>query len=130
MGRKFEFDFDVATGKEVSKLDGHSGTVNNVAFSPDGVKIMSGSDDKSVLVRGGREFIPLLLIAQYGMMRFSCVHCLGPAQHTPDTLPGLWGCLERNGNINDEESEEVDDDEDDKDYECEEGEEGDDDEDE
>ena len=112
MGRKF--DFDVASGKEVSKLDGHSGGVMSVAFSPDGAKVVSGSDDKSVRmwnvgnspdgakivddsavrVRGGHDVLPLLLIAQFSMLRFSCVQCRGPAQHTSDTLPGLWGCLE------------------------------------
>ena len=31
-------------------LEGHSGCVNSVAFSPDGQKIVSGSDDKTVKV--------------------------------------------------------------------------------
>ena len=87
MGRKF--DFDVASGKEVSKLDGHSD--GDVGSSPDGAKIV---DDSAVRIRGVHDVLPLLLIAQFSMLRFSCVQCLGPAQHTSDTLPGLWGCLE------------------------------------
>ena len=95
----------------MSKLDGHNQAVTSVAFSPDGAKVVSGSYDESVRVwdavnspdgakivssvRVRDDILPLLLIARFDVMRFSCVQCLGPAQHTSDTLPGLWGCLER-----------------------------------
>ena len=32
------------------KINAHSGDVNSVAFSPDGTKIVSGSDDKTIKV--------------------------------------------------------------------------------
>ena len=38
----------MATGKETSKLEGHSDYVRSVAISPDGKTIVSGSDDKTV----------------------------------------------------------------------------------
>ncbi len=40
--------WDMATGKEMSKLQGHSGEVYSVAISPDGKTIVSGSDDKTI----------------------------------------------------------------------------------
>jgi WD40 repeat protein len=39
--------FDVATGRLVASLEGHQGKVNVVAFSSDGKRVVSGSDDKS-----------------------------------------------------------------------------------
>ena len=38
----------MATGKEMSKLEGHGDDVNCVAISPDGKTIVSGSDDKTI----------------------------------------------------------------------------------
>ena len=32
------------------KTNAHSGDINSVAFSPDGTKIVSGSDDKTIKV--------------------------------------------------------------------------------
>ena len=32
------------------KMDAHSGDINSVAFSPDGTKIVSGSDDETIKV--------------------------------------------------------------------------------
>ena len=40
--------WDVATGAELQRLEGHSSYVNSVAFSPDGVRLASGSHDESV----------------------------------------------------------------------------------
>ena len=41
--------WDAATGKPVGQpLTGHTGEVFSVAFSPDGNRIVSGSDDKTV----------------------------------------------------------------------------------
>ncbi|CAD8215578.1 unnamed protein product [Paramecium octaurelia] len=40
--------WDVKTGQQKSKLDGHSSQVQSVQFSPDGTKLGSGSADKSV----------------------------------------------------------------------------------
>jgi WD40 repeat protein len=35
-------EWDAATGKEVAKLEGHTGPVTSVAISPDGSRIISG----------------------------------------------------------------------------------------
>ncbi len=40
--------WDMATGKEMSKLEGHGGYVRSVAISRDGKTIVSGSDDKTI----------------------------------------------------------------------------------
>jgi WD40 repeat protein/tRNA A-37 threonylcarbamoyl transferase component Bud32 len=42
--------WDVATGKEILPLKGHTEQVLSVAFSPDGQRIVSGSGDKSIKV--------------------------------------------------------------------------------
>jgi WD40 repeat protein len=38
----------MATGKETSKLEGHSNAVSSVAISPDGKTIVSGSYDNII----------------------------------------------------------------------------------
>lgn len=40
----------LADGKEVKKLEGHTGSVNGVAFTPDGTQVVSGSADKTFRV--------------------------------------------------------------------------------
>ncbi len=45
--------WDMATGKEMSMLEGHSSAVSSVAISLDGKTIVSGSYDKTI--RYGRE---------------------------------------------------------------------------
>ena len=40
--------WDMASGKEKNKLEGHSGYVWSVAISPDGQTIVSGSYDKTI----------------------------------------------------------------------------------
>jgi WD40 repeat protein len=42
--------WDVTTGEEKAKLEGHSDYVTSVSFSPDGLSIVSGSADKTVRV--------------------------------------------------------------------------------
>ena len=42
--------YDMATSRELALLTGHTGGVNAIAFSPDGTKIASGSDDRTVKV--------------------------------------------------------------------------------
>ena len=41
------FGWDAAMGKELNVLNGHTGSVNSVAFSTDGTWIVSGSWDTS-----------------------------------------------------------------------------------
>ena len=40
--------WDMATGKEMSKLEGHNGYVYSMAISPDGKTIVSGSSDNTI----------------------------------------------------------------------------------
>ena len=40
--------WDVATGKLLASLQGHTGGVYSVAWSPDGKTLASGSDDRTV----------------------------------------------------------------------------------
>jgi len=42
--------WDASTGKQLNVLNGHTHFVNSVAFSTDGTRIVSGSDDNSVRV--------------------------------------------------------------------------------
>jgi len=42
--------WNASTGAELKRLDGHSHAVCSVAFSSDGTRIVSGSNDKSVRV--------------------------------------------------------------------------------
>jgi WD40 repeat protein len=54
--------WDAATGKETLSLTGHTSWVSSVAFSPDGKRIVSGSQDGTVKVRDaatGKETLSL-----------------------------------------------------------------------
>ncbi|MFK0735411.1 MAG: WD40 repeat domain-containing protein, partial [Gloeotrichia echinulata HAB0833] len=42
--------WNIATGKEIRTLNGHSSFVNSVAFSPDGKTLASGSLDKTIKI--------------------------------------------------------------------------------
>ncbi|BAZ79611.1 serine/threonine protein kinase with WD-40 repeats [Sphaerospermopsis kisseleviana NIES-73] len=46
--------WDVATGKSIATLTGHSNNVNSVAFSPDGKTLASGSLDNTIKIWRGR----------------------------------------------------------------------------
>ena len=40
--------WDAATGQLLRTFEGHSMSVRSVAFSPDGTRVLSGSDDKTI----------------------------------------------------------------------------------
>lgn len=42
--------WDVATGREIHKLDGHTNRVYSIVFSPDGERIVSASSDHTVRI--------------------------------------------------------------------------------
>jgi len=42
--------WDTETGKELRKLEGHTAPVRHAAFSPDGTKIVTGGNDRSVCI--------------------------------------------------------------------------------
>ena len=42
--------WDAATGKQKLTIEGHTDSVNSVVFSPDGHRIVSGSNDKTIKV--------------------------------------------------------------------------------
>jgi ABC-type sugar transport system substrate-binding protein len=42
--------WDVATGQEIRRFDGHTAPIRALAFSPDGQRILSGSDDNTMLM--------------------------------------------------------------------------------
>ena len=54
--------WDAASGQETLTLKGHTGAVRSVAFSPDGKRIASGSDDGTLKVwdaASGQEMLTL-----------------------------------------------------------------------
>ena len=42
--------WDAASGRELLALRGHEGTVTSAAFSPDGARVVTASDDKTARV--------------------------------------------------------------------------------
>jgi hypothetical protein len=69
--------WDLVTGEQETTLEGHVGPVRCVAFSPDGKKLVSGSDDTTVLVWDVREFQTPL----------------EATKPSPEGLTRLWGLL-------------------------------------
>ena len=50
--KAFEKKIDVTKFKCLKTLEGHSSTVMSVAYSPDGTKIISGSEDVTIKIWG------------------------------------------------------------------------------
>ena len=46
--------FDVATGREISSLEGHAGVITALKFSPDGSILASGGRDGVVILWGAK----------------------------------------------------------------------------
>ena len=54
--------WDAASGEELLVLRGHEGPVHAAAFSPDGARIVSGSDDRTVRVWDAASGAELLVL--------------------------------------------------------------------
>ena len=49
--RSLSSHWDVGTGRQVGEpLRGHTGLVYSVAFSPDGMRVVSGSEDETICI--------------------------------------------------------------------------------
>jgi RNA polymerase sigma factor (sigma-70 family) len=68
--------WDVATGKEVQRLQGHRSSVTSLAFAPDGSRLASGLRNSAVMV--------------WDVPRARRVQQLEPPQLGPKELEGLW----------------------------------------
>jgi WD40 repeat protein len=42
--------WNAASGKEMARLEGHSDSVESAAFSPDGQRVVTASDDKTARI--------------------------------------------------------------------------------
>ena len=65
--------FDLKTGKEIQRFRGHVGSIKAVAFSPDGQRLLSGSDDKSMRLWDVATGVQVQRFQTPGMTTVSCV---------------------------------------------------------
>ena len=66
--------WDAQSGQELLTLSGHSNLVLSVAFSPDGGRIVTGSEDKTAKVwdaQGGKELFTLRVGSPVNSVVFS-----------------------------------------------------------
>jgi len=61
--------WDVASGQETLTLKGHRGPVLSVAFTSDGRRLVSGSDDETVRIWDARPWSPETRAEQQGLSR-------------------------------------------------------------
>lgn len=65
--------WDVSTGKELLRMNGHTEMVNGVAFSPNGQLALSGSEDRTIRVWDLKTGVELRSILAHG----TSVNCVG-----------------------------------------------------
>ena len=74
--------WDVCSGKQVGKLEGHRGGIASLCFSPDGRSLVSGGDDTTILIWDCTKIIPSALTPSTDL--------------TPKELEQCWQDLQAN----------------------------------
>jgi WD40 repeat protein/serine/threonine protein kinase len=84
--------WDVATGKLLAKLKGHSGAVTAVVFSPDGRTLVSGGDDQTVRLWNVETWRELMQLDS-GNVELGSVFTLSFSPDGKHLLAGGWNAV-------------------------------------
>ena len=92
--------WDVSTNRTILTLTGHSATINSVAFSPDGTRVASASDDRTIRIYD-LDTERLIRIAQSRLTRQSHVAECRQYLHTDSCPSSDGGATMPSGNWDD-----------------------------